>query len=96
MAREKLLAKRQLPFTQQSSQVLPTRCTQQPTKKPVFQPRVASTKNTNKVQNNNHMIQKNYPQPNSSTEPVDLKLLIEKKRQEALMKLRKRQLPNKP
>ncbi|XP_047994078.1 uncharacterized protein LOC125232457 isoform X2 [Leguminivora glycinivorella] len=120
LAREKLLAKRLLPFTSQSSQ-------QQPEiKKKQFQPKFASTVNkvpnvmnnvastlnnfpnvTNNVAStmnrvastNNKILPKDLNQASSnfqqnnviSDKSKDIKLLIEKKRQEALMKLRRRQ-----
>lgn len=55
-------------------------------KKAQFRPRIAS----NAVSKNNLAVNNNS-QLKVSSNPVDLKLLIEKKRQEALMKLRRRQ-----
>lgn len=115
LAREKLLAKRLLPFTvtqnssQSSNSANSTQMTQQPIskiiekqfehkrdleplvpKKVQFQPKVASSAATmkNKLNTVN-----SDPKPTNSSE--DLKLLIEKKRQEALMKLRRRQIQSK-
>ncbi|CAK1552332.1 unnamed protein product [Leptosia nina] len=88
-AREKLLAKRLLPFTA-SQQPLSTQTQppieNKPTKKSIFQPRVASASNKN--------ILKPPPSKTSSEKgnyETDIKFIIEQKRQEALMKLRKRQ-----
>ncbi|KAL4708261.1 hypothetical protein ACJJTC_016310 [Scirpophaga incertulas] len=83
-AREKLLAKRQLPFTSSQSSVksLPEE-TIHKAKSTKFQPKIAnSLSSTHKL-----------PSASSSqhTSNTDMKLLIEKKRQEALMKLRRRQ-----
>ncbi|RVE47272.1 hypothetical protein evm_008069 [Chilo suppressalis] len=86
-AREKLLAKRQLPFTssQHSTKSLPERFQQNKITK--FQPKVPSSIITR--------AHKTVPvntitENNSKDSSVDMKLLIEKKRQEALMKLRRR------
>lgn len=98
-AREKLLAKRLLPFTttQQSTQVLPAQLSHSvsQTVKKTFQPKVASSLlklnnlKKNPVPNNNVNVNLSPQQKTNSSE--DIKLLIEKKRQEALMKLRRRQ-----
>lgn len=107
LAREKLLAKRLLPFTssQKSTQPIPSTQTSQQflpkiheetgipkklpetilPKKAQFQPKVASS--VINVQN------KPFQKNNDSV--VDLKSIIEKKRQEALMKLRRRQTQSK-
>ncbi|CAH0690033.1 unnamed protein product [Spodoptera exigua] len=108
LAREKLLAKRLLPFTssQKASQsIFNSQLTQQPLpkineesvtnlpktgvpKKVQFQPKIASS-----------AILQNKPMPNVQQKPisnsVDLKTIIERKRQEALMKLRRRQIQSK-
>lgn len=113
-AREKLLAKRLLPFTvtqnssQSSNSANSMEMTQQSIskiiekqfeyknevdpfvpKKVQFQPKVASSASMkNKLNTVNSQLK-----PTNSSE--DLKLLIEKKRQEALMKLRRRQIQSK-
>ncbi|CAH4031525.1 unnamed protein product [Pieris brassicae] len=96
-ARERLLAKRLLPFTasQQCSQ-LANSLTQQsidtlPTKKSVFQPKVASAPTKLLNQKNIPNMNDRKPKLHVKDDAADLKLLIEKKRQEALMKLRRRQ-----
>lgn len=92
-----------MPFTstQQSSQVLPTQLShpEPQTPKKTFQPKVASSmqklnniKNTPTLNNNVNL---NLAPQQCTTRSADMKLLIEKKRQEALMKLRRRQ-PQKP
>lgn len=102
-AREKLLAKRLLPFTitQQSTEVLPTHVSPPVSQrmKKTFQPKVASS--VRKLDNfknfpiaNNNVNLNLLPQQNTNSS-ADIKLLIEKKRQEALIKLRRRQ-PQKP
>ncbi|XP_047034104.1 uncharacterized protein LOC124640390 [Helicoverpa zea] len=111
LAREKLLAKRLLPFTSsqkipqpiissQMTQPIMPKITEEvkapkklpetlPTKKALFQPKIASS-----VINVQNKPAANYQQkPISSS--VDLKSIIEKKRQEALMKLRRRQIQSK-
>ncbi|KAJ8724069.1 hypothetical protein PYW07_008049 [Mythimna separata] len=120
LAREKLLAKRQLPFTStQKTQSLPnTQISQQllpkinevaavPRKLPEtlppkkFQPKVPS--NVANVQNQPKIATSvlNIQNPSQSFQQktnnaaVDLKSIIEKKRQEALMKLRRRQIQSK-
>lgn len=154
LAREKLMAKRLLPFTSQQTKSLPpqSQLTQLSIPKKTFQPRTANINNvksttssnslpitiskpvtdvniskqsntstsTTNIHNNNILVKEgNVPkpkfQPKISTrnnitnnqpvsivnEPkinassVDLKQLIEKKRQEALLKLRRRQPQNK-
>ncbi|XP_075983056.1 uncharacterized protein LOC142981210 [Anticarsia gemmatalis] len=107
LARERLMAKRLLPFTTQKSS-LSSQLTQLPqppiakiieepivpkkqetvtTKK--FQPRIPSaTTNTQ-----NKPIEQS--QAKSSANSTDIKSIIEKKRQEALMKLRRRQIQSK-
>ncbi|GBP13413.1 hypothetical protein EVAR_4172_1 [Eumeta japonica] len=107
LAREKLLAKRLLPFTVSTQQQLPENQTQpvQPSilsKKPAFQPKFPSNKNLmprvtsmpiNGIKNSNTKSKNNKTVQNSQTNSVDtdLKSIIEKKRQEALMKLRRKQ-----
>lgn len=98
LAREKLLAKRQLPFTssQCSTQSLPEPATQQVIKNTKFQPRLPTTTvskshNSNHITNSYNSQQKPDSYTLSNTKPLDIKSLIEKKRQEALMKLRRRQ-----
>ncbi|KAJ2942009.1 hypothetical protein O0L34_g10923 [Tuta absoluta] len=110
-AREKLLAKRQLPFTssqQSTQQTLHSQAFKHPTqlptqiakpqvqtvqKKTQFQPKVPSTANIKQsVITNQTYTAQNLP----SNDPSNIKLLIEKKRQEALMKLRRRQPLTKP
>ncbi|KAI5632505.1 hypothetical protein NE865_14774 [Phthorimaea operculella] len=111
-AREKLLAKRQLPFTssQQPSQQTLTSQAFKPAaqlppqiakplpqtvqKKTQFQPKVPSTANVREpvVPNRTNIV----PQSMPNNDPTNIKLLIEKKRQEALMKLRRRQPQTKP
>lgn len=98
LAKDKLLAKRQLPFT--ASEPLVTSQNEPVQKKPAFTYKIPVSKNKNEPQINE-------TSKNSTTEPVnniknekpntdiDIKLLIEKKRQEALMKLRRRQPQNK-
>ncbi|CAH2264150.1 jg8107 [Pararge aegeria aegeria] len=83
-AREKLMAKRQLPFTA-TQQSIPTLLQSQINpvpKKTSFQLKVPSSK-VNSVERKDAVQKTNTD--------VDIKLIIEKKRQEALMKLRKRQ-----
>ncbi|CAG9131285.1 unnamed protein product [Plutella xylostella] len=86
-AREKLMAKRLLPFTcsQQSvnsTQDVPTSVSAP--KKPCFQPKVARPVSS--------IVSEVKPtQQTANSNQVDLKKLIEKKRQEALMKLRRKQ-----
>lgn len=102
-AREKLLAKRLLPFTstQQSAHVLPTQVSHpvSQTPKKTFQPKVASSiQKLNNLKKNplpNNNVNLNLAPQQSATSSADIKILIEKKRQEALMKLRRRQ-PQKP
>ncbi|KAJ0173768.1 hypothetical protein K1T71_010917 [Dendrolimus kikuchii] len=89
VAREKLMAKRLLPFTTQSTQ--PIQSTQSKTKQfklKIPSPRAKVTTNTINV---------NVPQVEEkiNTQAVDMKSIIEKKRQEALMRLKKRQLQSK-
>lgn len=94
-----------MPFTstQQSSQVLPTQLSHPvpQTQKKTFQPKVASSvQKLNNIKNipmlNNNVNLNLAPAPQQcTTSSSDMKLLIEKKRQEALMKLRRRQ-PQKP
>ncbi|CAG4931362.1 unnamed protein product [Parnassius apollo] len=95
LAREKLLAKRQLPFTTSQTQSLSTQSVPEQStvsKKLKFQPKVPSTNafktNINKLSDSNFEIPPNELNTNINT--VNLKSLIEKKRQEALMKLRLR------
>lgn len=94
------MAKRLLPFTLQQTQSLPTQLTEQ-VKKTQFQPRVASSMSNlknNSILVNTVNVAKQIVTSNvqkSTNNSVDLKLLIEKKRQEALMKLRRRQPQNK-
>ncbi|XP_059058253.1 uncharacterized protein LOC131851728 [Achroia grisella] len=91
-AREKLIAKRLLPFTstQKSSQFQATQNTQQSAiTRSQFQPKVLSS-NSNILSTNINNV---YKQKTSNS--TDLKLIIEKKRQEALLKLRRRQPQNK-
>lgn len=106
MAREKLLAKRLLPFTSSQKSIFNSQLTQQPLpkiseetvpknlpkpgapKKVQFQPKVA----TSAIVQNKSMPNVQQKPTNSST---DLKTIIEKKRQEALMKLRRRQIQSK-
>lgn len=87
-AREKLLAKRQLPFTssQNTTQSLPEPVTL-PMRNTKFQPKIPSsaTEKTQRDLRANNNVQK------KANATADIKLLIEKKRQEALMKLRRRQ-----
>ncbi|XP_045776913.1 uncharacterized protein LOC123875232 [Maniola jurtina] len=85
-ARERLLAKRMLPFTstQQSNTASLQSQVQPVPKKTSFQLKVPSSKVNNYVQ-----------RKDTVQEPNNIKLIIEKKRQEALMKLRRRQPPNK-
>ncbi|XP_013183194.1 uncharacterized protein LOC106129239 [Amyelois transitella] len=96
-AREKLFAKRLLPFTSsQNSQPQNSQTSQPPSRKALFQPKIPSAAvrkpteihkvNQQKISESTHKIS----QPKSNG-PVDVKSLIEKKRQEALMKLRRRQ-----
>lgn len=102
-AREKLLAKRVLPFTstQQSTHVQPTQLSHpvSQTVKKTFQPKVASSvqklDNLKKSPMPNNNVNSNLTSQQSANGSTDIKLLIEKKRQEALMKLRRRQ-PQKP
>ncbi|CAG9789071.1 unnamed protein product [Diatraea saccharalis] len=84
-AREKLLAKRQLPFTssQQSAQSLPELVQQNKHSK--FQPKIPSSIAQKSVPVSS------IPYNNTKESSTDIKLIIEKKRQEALMKLRRRQ-----
>ncbi|XP_050354173.1 uncharacterized protein LOC126775976 [Nymphalis io] len=92
-ARERLLAKRVLPFTPSHSQSLnPSQTSQHKfvPKKPIFQPKVPTVKTSLDTKQN---AQINTHQKQPSTD--NIKLLIEKKRQEALMKLRRRQAQNK-
>ncbi|XP_023954893.1 uncharacterized protein LOC112058355 [Bicyclus anynana] len=95
-AREKLLAKRQLPFTA-TQQFNPPAISShvQPVKKATFQLKVPSNKVNCVVERKDH-VQKTNPDVNinrvQKTNPdVNIKLLIERKRQEALMRLRKKQ-----
>ncbi|XP_063831123.1 uncharacterized protein LOC135080416 [Ostrinia nubilalis] len=98
MAREKLLAKRQLPFTSSQQSTQSTQFMSEPLqripKNTKFQPRIPSTavsKSQNSLVTNAH---NSKPATNNDTNKnnnLDLKSLIEKKRQEALMKLRRRQ-----
>ncbi|CAH2094370.1 unnamed protein product [Euphydryas editha] len=85
-AREKLLAKRALPFTH-AQQINQTKPTQPPQKfipkKPVVQPKVP-------IVTYNVDYKKNTESINKITTDQNIKQLIEKKRQEALMKLRRK------
>ncbi|XP_026760832.2 uncharacterized protein LOC113519817 [Galleria mellonella] len=90
-AREKLIAKRLLPFTatQRSSPLESTQSTQQAVvKRNQFQLKIPSSK-SNALSTNVNL----YEQKTNNS--LDLKLVIEKKRQEALMKLRRRRPVNK-
>ncbi|KAM3962488.1 uncharacterized protein ACR2FA_003391 [Aphomia sociella] len=100
-AREKLFAKRLLPFTltQRNSPpatqqtAIPTQQTIIPTQKTVtksnkFQLKIPSSAKTTLPINVNNINE-------DTSKSTDLKLIIEKKRQEALMKLRRRQPSNK-
>ncbi|XP_014371986.2 uncharacterized protein LOC106721542 [Papilio machaon] len=95
MAREKLLAKRQLPFTSlPCSNALPTIPEQTSLNKYKFQPKVPSEKAFIHTKLSNIVNKPNCTNPplsnlRSNTE-IDIKAIIEKKRQEALMKLRLR------
>lgn len=92
-ARERLLAKRLLPFTLPHSQSPSTQLTQPVLpKKTQFQPKVASKTSVPFAKINNQVCDTRSSNHNNK---VDLKQLIEKKRQEALMKLRRRQPQNK-
>lgn len=84
-AREKLLAKRQLPFTvpQQSNPTLSQQI-KPAVKKTSFQLKIPS--NINRV---NNSARANNPTQKTNSD-IDIKLIIERKRQEALLKLRKR------
>lgn len=111
-AREKLIAKRLLPFTcsQNSSQATCSQLTQQPVakaghtnaqptqettvKKPLFQPKIPSNATTN-ISNSHSTLTKTKLSEQKTNNSMDLKSLIEKKRQEALMKLRRRLPQNK-
>lgn len=100
-AREKLLAKRLLPFTASPQENAPTNNVQvkELQRKFQFQPKVAST--TTKIipmtrVNSLPVISKSTTcddvnKKNICNKSLDLRQIIEKKRQEALMKLRKRQ-----
>ncbi|XP_045453035.1 uncharacterized protein LOC123662199 [Melitaea cinxia] len=87
-AREKLLAKRTLPFTP-AQQIIPTKPTQAAQKfvpKKPFQPKVP----TAPIVTNNVDTMKITESIKKISADQDIKQLIEKKRQEALMKLRRR------
>ncbi|XP_053613947.1 uncharacterized protein LOC128677260 isoform X3 [Plodia interpunctella] len=90
-AREKLFAKRLLPFTssQNSKQLSQPQQSQAAPRKALFQPRIPSAA-VQKISQPTQLPDLNRNQQKSNG-PVDIKLLIEKKRQEALMKLRRRQ-----
>ncbi|XP_049877939.1 uncharacterized protein LOC126375134 [Pectinophora gossypiella] len=92
LAREKLMAKRLLPFTTSQQPGNTLLSTQTSTRKPQFKPKVVSS-TVNKLQNLPASIKNEEPAQISQS--VDIKLLIEKKRQEALMKLRSRHHQNK-
>lgn len=95
-AREKLLAKRLLPFTANTQENETQKNTQSQStyKRTLFQPKVAST-NKNPISRVHCLpVQTSSAKNNSSqnvNKSLDLRQIIEKKRQEALMKLRKRQ-----
>lgn len=95
-AREKLLAKRLLPFTAntQENETQKNTQSQSTSKRTLFQPKVAST-NKNPISRVHCLpVQTSSAKNNSSqnvNKSLDLRQIIEKKRQEALMKLRKRQ-----
>ncbi|XP_013170840.1 PREDICTED: uncharacterized protein LOC106120158 isoform X1 [Papilio xuthus] len=93
MAREKLLAKRQLPFTSlPCSNTLPSIPEKTSSNKYKFQPKVPSEKAFlhSKLSNNVKPNCNNPPVSNQRSNSEDIKAIIEKKRQEALMKLRLR------
>nr|XP_026489653.1 uncharacterized protein LOC113396085 [Vanessa tameamea] len=86
-ARERLLAKRVLPFTpSQPLNPSPTSHHKFVPKKPIFQRKVPIIKTSLDTKQNEEI---NTQQKQPGTD--NIKLLIEKKRQEALMKLRRRQ-----
>lgn len=92
MAREKLLAKRQLPFTssQRFTQSMPEPPVQHIPKNTKFQPRIPSSAVSKNLVTDIHNSQQKIDDTKKNTN-IDIKTIIEKKRQEALMKLRRRQ-----
>ncbi|XP_045502818.1 uncharacterized protein LOC123699828 isoform X2 [Colias croceus] len=91
-ARERLMAKRLLPFTTSQHPIQGSSQNQPIQKKTVFQPKVPSiTKGLSDVKNNNSVAKANNNTEQNKIDSSNVKLLIEKKRQEALMKLRRRQ-----
>lgn len=118
LAREKLMAKRLLPFTSSQKTVASTQSTQIP--QPVVVPKQIQVPQPNVVPKQIQPIvpksqeivptkkfQPRIPMVSTNTQnkpmeisqkqtsSMDIKSIIEKKRQEALMKLRRRQIPSK-